>query len=63
MENEDPKGKEIQNWMDEIAKNQNPKKKLIFDKKTKKLILVSPTDPKADENLEFTEQEATRFIN
>lgn len=52
---------DIQNWMEDVAKQQKPKSKLIFDKKTKKLITVPLTDPRADDCLEFTPQEATRF--
>lgn len=52
---------EIKKWMEDIAKQNQPKKKLIFDKVTKKLIAVPLTDPKADQNLEFTPDEAKRF--
>jgi hypothetical protein len=48
--------------MEDVAKQQKPKSKLIFDKKTKKLITVPLTDPRADDCLEFTPQEATRFL-
>ena len=53
--------KEIQEWMEDVAKRQQPKKKLIFDKKTRRLVAVSASDPRADENLQFTPEEATRF--
>lgn len=52
---------EIQSWMEEVAQRRNPRKKLIFDRKTKRLIAVLPTDPRADQSLEFTPEEATRF--
>ena len=54
---------EIQKWMEEVAQKKKPKKKLVFDKKTKRLIAVYPGDPRADQNLEFTSQEATRFYS
>ena len=53
---------DIQKWMEEIAQKKEPKKKLVFDKKTKRLIAVYSSDPRADKNLEFTSQEATRFF-
>ena len=52
---------DIREWMENVAKNKKPKKKLIFDKKTKRLIAVYPNDPRADDNIEFSSQEATRF--
>lgn len=52
---------EVQRWMEEVAQKRQPRKKLIFDKKTKRLIAVSSNDPRADESMEFTPQEATRF--
>ncbi|MDM8542785.1 hypothetical protein QUF90_17050 [Desulfococcaceae bacterium HSG9] len=52
---------ELQKWMEEVAERKKPRKKLIFDKKTKRLIAVSATDLRADRSLEFTPQEATRF--
>lgn len=62
MNNADQKQKDIQQWITDIANNKIPRKKLIFDKKTKKLVPVSPEDPRADDNLEFTKEEAQRFI-
>ena len=52
---------DVQRWMEAIAKKQQPQKKLIFDKKTKRLIAVSPYDPRADEAIPFTPQDAKRF--
>jgi hypothetical protein len=60
-ENNSQNSQDIQKWMEDIANNKQPKKKLIFDKKTKRLIPVNPTDPRADNSLEFTTEEATRF--
>lgn len=53
--------KEIQKWMEDIANKKTPRKKLVFDPKTKRLIPVSDADPRADDCLEFTPEEATRF--
>ncbi|MBN9501328.1 MAG: hypothetical protein BGO01_00965 [Armatimonadetes bacterium 55-13] len=52
---------DVQKWMEEVATQGATKNKLIFDKKTKRLISVPATDPRADDCLEFTAQEATRF--
>lgn len=52
---------DIQNWMEDIAKAKTPRTKLVFDKATKKLVAVPIGDAKADNCLEFTAQEATRF--
>jgi hypothetical protein len=62
--------RDLQQWMEDIAKQQQPKKKLIFDKKLKRLIAVAPNDPRVnprvanpDDALEFTSEEAKRFIH
>ena len=62
--------RDLQQWMEDIAKQQQPKKKLIFDKKLKRLIAVSPSDVRVDPHsanpddaLEFTSEEAKRFIH
>lgn len=52
---------DIQRWMEDVAKRQQPKKKLIFNKQTKRIEAVSETDPRADENLNFNPEEAKRF--
>ena len=58
---------EIQQWMEGIAKGQQQKKVLIFDKNLKKLVAVSPDDPRAsrsnpDAAIPFGAEEARRFI-
>lgn len=56
---------EIQQWMENIAKGQQQKKILIFDKNLKKLIAVSPDDPRLknpDAPVAFGAEEAKRFI-
>ena len=56
--------RDLQQWMEDIAKQKQPTKKLVFDKKQKKLIAVSPNDPRfanPDDALEFTSEEAKRF--
>jgi carbonic anhydrase len=52
---------DIQQWMEEVAKRQQPRKKLIFNKQTKKIEAVTDTDPRADRNLNFDPEEAKRF--
>lgn len=53
--------REIQQWMEDVAQRRPTKRKLIFDKKTKRLVTVTEQDPRADESVEFTPQEARRF--
>ena len=53
--------RDVRQWMEDIANNRRPSTKLIFNRKTKRLEPVSTTDPRADESLEFTPQEARRF--
>ncbi len=60
--------RDLQQWMEDIASRQQPKKKLIFDKKLKRLIAVPPNDARVDPRiadpdavLEFTSEEAKRF--
>lgn len=62
MSSQSQNEREIQRWMEAIASRKRPAKKLVFDKKTKKLVAVSSSDPSADKSLEFTPQEATRFL-
>lgn len=52
---------EIRKWMQDVAKGDSPRKRLIFDRASKRLIAVDPSDSRADQNLEFTSQEAQRF--
>ena len=52
---------DIQRWMEDVAKRERPKKKLIFNKQTKRIEAVSETDPRADESLNFNPEEAKRF--
>jgi hypothetical protein len=53
---------DVQQWMEEVAKRQQPRKKLIFNKQTKKIEAVPGTDPRADQNINFEAEEATRFF-
>ncbi len=53
--------KDVQGWMEEVSKKRQPKKRLVFDKATKTLKLMDNLDPAADQSLEFTAKEATRF--
>lgn len=58
---------DIQQWMESIAKGQPQKKVMIFDKKLKKLVAVSPGDPRLnpnspDANVQFGPEEAKRFM-
>jgi len=55
------KEEQIRRWMEDIAQKRTPKKKLIFDPITKRLIPVNPEDPRADDCLSFDQEEATRF--
>jgi hypothetical protein len=52
---------DIQQWMEEVAKRQQPRKKLIFNKQTKRIEAVPETDPRADKSLNFDPEEAKRF--
>jgi len=52
---------EIQRWMEEVAKREKPRKKLIFNKKTKQIEAVSDIDARADDNINFEPEEARRF--
>jgi len=55
---------EIQQWMENIAKGQQQKKVLIFDKNLKKLVAVAPDDPRLknpDAPVPFGAEEAKRF--
>jgi hypothetical protein len=54
---------DIQKWMEDVAKRQQPRKKLIFNKQTKRIEAVPETDPRADESLNFNPEEAKRFGN
>lgn len=53
---------EIQRWMEEVANREKPKKKLVFNKKTKRIEAVSDYDSRADENINFEPEEARRFL-
>jgi len=53
--------KEIEEWMKAVAERRHPKKMLIFDKETKRLIAVDPVDPRIDGSIPFTTKEATRY--
>ena len=52
---------DVQRHMEETARNQRTQKKLIFDKVNKRIIAVDVNDPRADQSLQFTPKEATRF--
>jgi hypothetical protein len=52
---------EIQRWMEEVANRKQPRKKLIFNKKTKRVEAVPDYDPRADDNINFDPEEARRF--
>ncbi|HKV56917.1 MAG TPA: hypothetical protein VJO32_01500 [Ktedonobacteraceae bacterium] len=57
---------DIQQWMDNVARGQQQKKILIFDKNLKKLVAVSPDDPRLkmpgpDAPVPFGPEEAKRF--
>lgn len=52
---------DIQRWMEDVAKRQQPRKKLIFNKQTKRIEAVPETDPRADKSLNFNPEEAKRF--
>lgn len=52
---------DIQKWMEDVAKRQQPRKRLIFNKQTKRIEAVPETDPRADESLNFNPEEAKRF--
>lgn len=52
---------DVQRWMEATAKNQRPQKKLLFDKVSKRIIAVDVNDPRADQSMQFTPKEATRF--
>lgn len=53
--------KEIEDWMTAVAQRRQPKKTLIFDKETKRLVAVDPVDPRIDRSIPFTTKEATRY--
>lgn len=60
----DPQNQDdIKKWMEDTARNITPKKKLVFDRTTKKLVAVPVSDPRADQNLQFTPEEAKRFAS
>jgi hypothetical protein len=48
---ENEKSKEIEDWMKAVAEHRIPKKKLILDRETKRLVAVEATDPRADRGL------------
>ncbi|WP_341739548.1 hypothetical protein [Microcoleus sp. CAWBG640] len=54
---------EIQEWMEAVAQNRTTKKKLVYDKKTKRMIPVPLDDSRksVDEVTEFIPEEARRF--
>jgi hypothetical protein len=53
---------DIREWMEDVAKKKEPRKKLVFDKKTRRLVAQAPTEIPGDQNLQFTSEEATRYI-
>ena len=55
--------RDIQQWMEEVAKRQQPRKKLIFNKQTKRIEAVPEADPRADRSLNFDPEEAKRFAS
>lgn len=56
------RAKEIQEWMESIAKRQKPRTKLIFNRDKKILEAVPESDPRADDSLVFDKEEARRFF-
>jgi hypothetical protein len=52
---------QIEQWMRDVANDRTPRKKLVFNKRTKRLEMVGHSEGHADDNLEFTAEEATRF--
>ena len=49
--------REIQQWMEDIAKRREPQKRLIFDKESKRLVAIPVDDPRYDQALPFTPKE------
>jgi hypothetical protein len=52
---------DIQRWMEDTANSRPTNKRVIFDKRLKRLVAVPISDPHADDSLEFTPKEAQRF--
>jgi|tagenome__1003787_1003787.scaffolds.fasta_scaffold18236723_2 hypothetical protein len=61
MADQTPPPDQIEEWMRDVANKRKPRKRLIFNKKTKRLEMLSAGADNPDENLEFTAEEATRF--
>jgi len=53
---------DIQQWMEEVADRKQPRKKLVFNKKTKRIEAVPVYDSRADDNINFEPEEARRFM-
>ena len=53
---------DVEKWMEDTAAKRNPRKKLIFDKRSRKLIAVDANDPRVDQSLQFKPEDAQRFV-
>ena len=61
MADQTPPPDQIEEWMRDVANKRTPRKKLVFNKKTKRLEMMNTGAGNPDDNLEFTAEEATRF--